>query len=143
MALLISVTYLDGYGRTTTRRVGTVSTTLTAAAADAAALIDAMADVSDLGTVKFSIEETTGAEAAAGEGSNLDVGATLTVTLSNTKKFPFRVPGIKAAKLNADGTVKVDDADILTLIGLFDAEAHLRVSEGDSIVNVLHGTLDK
>jgi hypothetical protein len=39
--------------------------------------------------------------------------------------------------------VKVDDADILTLIALFGAEAHLRVSEGDSIVNVLHGTLDK
>jgi hypothetical protein len=130
MSLLISVTYVDGYGRTTTRRVGTESTTLAAAAADAAALIDAM-------------EETTASEAAAGAGSNLDVGATLTVTLSNTKKYPFRIPGIMAEKLNADGSVKVDDADIATLLALFGEEAHLRVSEGDFIVNVLHGTLDK
>jgi hypothetical protein len=143
MSLLISVTYVDGYGRTTTRRVGTESTTLAAAAEDAAALIAAMADVSDLGTVKFSVEETTASEAAAGEGSNLDVGATLTVTLSNTKKYPFRIPGIMAEKLNADGSVKVDDADIATLLALFGEEAHLRVSEGDFIVNVLHGTLDK
>ena len=68
MSLLISVTYVDVYGRTTARRVGTVSTTLAAAAIDAAALIAAMVDVSDLGTIKYEIGGTTAAAGSAQAG---------------------------------------------------------------------------
>lgn len=143
MALLISVTYQDAYGRTTTRRVGTVSTTLAAAAVDAAALVGAMGDISDLGVTKFSIEETTPDVIEPIEGSNIDVGATLTAILDNSKKYPLHVPGIKDTKLNADGTVKIDDAAIVAYVALFLTGGHLRVSEGNFVVEVIHGELDK
>jgi len=143
MALQISVTYVDAYGRTTTRRVGTTSTTLAAAAVDAAALVAAMGDISDLGTIKYEIGEATPDLTAAAAGSNVDVGATLTAVLDNSKKYPLHVPGIAAAMLNADGTVKIDDALIIAYIALFLTGGHLRVSEGNYVVEVLHGELDK
>jgi hypothetical protein len=144
MAFIISLTMIDAYSRTTTRRFETVSTTLSAAQADGVALIAALADISDAGIVKaeYAVVDASVA-AAAVAGANVDVGATLHARLENSKLYPLHVPMIMDAKLNGDGSVDLADADIVTYVAQFLTGGHLRVSEGNYVTAVEYGELDK
>jgi len=143
MAFLIDVTWLDDYGRTTTKRYGNDRTLLADAITDAAALVAAMADVSDAGSTKYQAIYTGVLSNAAGEGANVDVGATLHATLDNGKGYALKIPMIKAEKVGSGGAIDVTDEDIVTLVALFKSGGHFTVSEGNVIDDVKSGELDK
>jgi hypothetical protein len=65
------------------------------------------------------------------------------VALDNGKNYAFKIPMIKASLLDAGGNVDVADEDVLALIALFETGGKLRVSEGNFIVSVLGGSLDR
>ena len=144
MSFLIDITLLDDYGRTTTRRYENDRSLLADALTDATAIIAALAAISDAGVVKVNIIHSTVADAAAATvGANVDTGATLHVTLNNGKGYGLKVPMIKAAKVGTGGSVDILDADIVTFTTLFLTAGHFRMSEGNYIVDVRSGELDK
>jgi len=143
MAFLINITWLDDYGRTTTKRYENNRTLLADALTDAAALIAAMADISDAGVVKFDVQHTVANPVAATAGANVDVGGTLHCILDNAKGYALHVPMIMAAKVGPGGVIDVSDADIITFTDLFLTGGHFRMSEGNYLVSVESGELDK
>lgn len=143
MAFLIDVTWLDDYGRTTTKRYGNDRALLADAITDATALVAAMADVSDAGSIKYQVIYTGVLSNAAVAGANVDTGGTLHCTLDNGKGYALKIPMIMAAKVGTGGNIDVTDADIVTLVALFKTGGHFTVSEGNVIDDVKSGELDK
>ena len=143
--MLISITLRDIYGRTTTKRFESVSTTVSAAQADATAILGALEDVSDLGQVK--VEMTFVATIATPVGpvalSNVDTGATLHTTLVSNKGYALKIPGIKSGMIGPDGRIDIDAEEMVAYVALFEGAAHFRVSDGDQISSVQYGELDK
>ena len=144
MSFLIDITWLDDYGRVTTKRYENNRATLSDALTDTTALVAAMADISDAGVVKANIINSTVADAkGAAAGANVDVGATLHCTLDNGKGYALKIPMIKATKVGTGGAVDVEDTDIVTFTTLFLTAGHFRMSEGNYLVGVRSGELDK
>jgi hypothetical protein len=134
---------VDDYGRSLTKGVETVDTVIATAITHVTAYLTALHAVSDAGWQKQDYLADGVITESPAEGANRDVGATLRVTLDNGRNYAFRIPMIAAAMLNADGSVKIDDADILALVALFETAGYLRVSDGNYITAILGGSLDK
>lgn len=143
MAISINVTWLDDYGRTTTKRYESNRTTLADCLTDAALLIAAMGDISDAGVVKFEIVDAVANAVAATSLANLDVGGTLHVILDNGKGYPLHIPMIKPTLVGSGGAIDVSDEDIVAFTDLFLTGGHFRMSEGNYLVSVKSGELDK
>jgi len=144
MSFLIDVSWLDDYGRSTTKRYENDRTLLADALTDATALVAAMAGISDAGVIKVNIIHSTVANAAAATaGANVDTGATIHCTLDNGKGYGLKVPMIKAAKVGTGGAIDIEDADIVTFTTLFLTAGHFRMSEGNYITDVRSAELDK
>lgn len=142
MAFTISITYVDDYGRTSTRRYENTRTTISDAAADAAALIAAYGAIGDLGVAKFEISQMTPQSVSPGSGANLDTGGTVHAVLENARQYAAHIPGIKAAVVNPDGSLDLGDSDLLAYLALFETAGHFRVSEGNYFVTYRYGELD-
>jgi len=143
MTIYINVTWLDDYGRTTTKRYESNRTLLADCLTDAAALIAAMADISDAGVVKFEVLDIVANAVSAQSGANVDVGASLHCTLNNGKGYSLKVPMIKASLVGTGGAIDVSDEDIATFTALFETGGHFRMSEGNYLVTCNSGELDK
>jgi hypothetical protein len=50
---------------------------------------------------------------------------------------------IMASKVEADGTVDVSDADIVTFLALFKTAGHFRMSEGNYVTDAEYAELDR
>lgn len=143
----VSVTMIDDYGRTT-KRVYEIETQVdlaTYTAAVAALLVDIQA-VSDLGVVRADlILDGITAGYAVTAGANVDVGATFSGLIDggNGKKASLKLPGIKAAVVNADGTVDLTDADVIAYLANWLTAGDYMLSDGETISSWLRGTLDK
>jgi hypothetical protein len=142
MAFGVSIQLIDDYGRTTTRRYENTQALAADALTDVAALIVDFLAVSDLGTVKHDICVATVAANGAQSGANKDVGGTLHVRLNNGKLYPLKIPGIKDAMLNADGSIKIDDEDVIAYVANFLTGGTFRVSEGNYVTDIVSGELD-
>lgn len=144
MSCLIDITWLDAYGRTTTKRYESNVATAALAFTAATALIAAMAAISDAGVVKVNTIFASVADAAAATaGANVDTGATLHCTLDNGKGYALKVPMVKATKVGSGGAIDVADADIAAYTALFLTGGVMRMSEGNYVVDVRSGELDK
>lgn len=145
MGNLVAVTLVDDFGRTTTKRFEAEAATVANAQTYTDALLTALAAISDLGHVKavFEVPLTITTPVAAGTASNIDVGATLHTILASAKGYGMKVPGIKYSLVGADGRVDVADAAITTWLALFASASHWNVSDGEHIVSVTYGELDK
>jgi hypothetical protein len=143
MTIYINITWDDSYGRSTTKRYESNRATLADCLTDAAALIAAMADISDCGVRKFEVLDVVPNPVAAEELANIDVGGTLHTTLDNGHGYAMHIPCIKAEKVGGGGVIDVTDEDILTFAALFETAGHFRMSEGNFLVSVNSGELDK
>jgi len=143
MGLFTTLTLQDAYGRVTTRRWGSTRTTLSDAKSDAAALITLLEAISDIGVVKYTIEDVTQVGDAAQSGANLDVGATITGTMENAIKHAQHVPAIKASLIGAGGVVDIADSDVAAFLASFESAGKFRVSEGNYYTQWDYGFLDK
>ncbi len=143
MAISCRITMVDDYGRSQTKGVETVDTVLATAITHLGAYLTALNAVSDAGWQKQDYLADGVVTQAPIAGANRDTGATLKVTLDNGKNYAFRIPMIKSSMLNADGSVKIDDAAIIALVALFETAGYLRVSDGNYVTAILSGSLDK
>jgi hypothetical protein len=93
------------------------------------------------------IYKAAGTPFAVTEGANKDVGATFSglVEAGNGSKASAKVPGFKASKANADGTITLTEADVEDWLELFveDTPHTLFLSDGETIDYWLRGTLDE
>jgi hypothetical protein len=142
MAFIITVTYSDAYGRTTSRRYENTRSTISDAASDAAAMIVLYQAVGDLGVTKFEISQMTPQSVSPQAGANLDVGGTVHAVLDNAKQYAVHIPGIKATMVNPDGALDMADSDLLAWLAVFETGGKFRVSEGNYFTSYRYGELD-
>lgn len=145
MGNLVAVTLQDAFGRSTTKRFEAQAATVALAQTYTDAFLAALAAVSDLGQVKaiYEVPLVVTTPVAPGANSNIDVGATLHTVLASARGYGLKVPGIKYSLVAADGRVDVADAAILAYLAMFEAAGHWQVSDGEKIVSVNYGELDK
>jgi len=147
MGEYFSFTLVDAYGRTTSKRVevepqallGDYQTLCSAVVADIQA-------VTDLGLVRAEVTIPMTDTFAVTAGANVDTGATFSGWVYGTpgKKASWKLPGIKPAKVEADGTVDITEADIEDVLERFlQASGDLLLSDGEQISSWISGALDK
>lgn len=149
MGCYFSLTMIDDSGRTTHKVIEAEEKTLKA---DQVTLLEAflldLKDITDLGVVRADIVFTAkGTPFAVTEGANKDVGATFQGLIEggNGKKASLKVPGIKAAFVNGDGTITVDGEDAVAdylAYWVHDTPGELLLSDGEDIDYWLRGSLD-
>jgi len=145
MAIKLSVTMDDAYGRTTQRTYGMEDEALLAnLQISAAAFLTALAAVTDLGVVKANfIIPVTDPAFAETAGANVDVGATASGWVeAGMKKASMKVPGIKAALVDTDGSVPITGV-VATFLALFEDAADFNLSDGEQIESWIRAALDR
>jgi len=148
MSDFLSLTFEDSYGRRTRKLVEMEHQALHAdQVAVAVAFSTAIEAVTDLGLVRADIiyqAVDEGFDPTA--GSNIDVGATFSGVLydANGEKASFKIPGIKAALVDPDGSVPLTGAVGTALAFFVNATPYdLFLSDGETIDHWLAGSLDK
>lgn len=145
MGIKLSVTYDDAYGRNTTRVYGMETEALLAdLQTEAAAFMAAIEAVTDLGCVKATILiPVTDPAFAETAGANVDTGATASGwVVDGMKKASMKIPGIKPALVDADGSVTID-AVVATFLALFESAAAFNLSDGEQIDTWIRAGLDR
>lgn len=149
MTVLYSLTMIDAYKRTRSMVLEAEEELLLADQITAMEnVINQLQAVTDLGLVRADlIYKAAGTPFAVTAGANRDVGATFQglVEDGNGKTASVKVPSIKAALVNADGTITLSNADVEDWLELFaeDTPNSLFLSDGETIDYWLKGTLDK
>lgn len=148
MSDYLSLTFEDSYGRRTRKLVEMEHQALHAdQVAVAVAFSTALEAVTDLGLVRADIiyqAVDEGFDPTA--GSNVDVGATFSGVLHDAdgEKASFKIPGIKAALVDPDGSVPLTGAVGTALAFFVNATPFdLYLSDGETIDHWLAGSLDK
>ena len=143
---LLTLTLIDSRGRPTKRRYEiTQQADLAAYIAVCATLIGALEDITDLGLSRADMIIMHPTEGwVAGEDSNIDVGATFSglIVDGNGKRASHKVPGIKLALVDPDGSVPIDGV-VATYLGEFEDGEDFKLSDGEQIESWTRGTLDK
>lgn len=145
MGTKLHVTLDDAYGRTTHRTYGMEEeTTLAQMQTDAAELLAALEAVTDLGCVKASISfDVTSPEFAETAGANVDTGATASGWITDgMKKGSMKIPGIKAASVESDGSVLIAGG-VATFLALFEDADVFNLSDGEQIDTWIRASLDR
>lgn len=145
VAIKLSVTMDDAYGRTTTRVYGMEDEALLAnLQTSAAAFLTALEAVTDLGCVKANfIIPVTSPEFAETALASVDRGATFSGWIDvGMKKASLKIPGIKLSLVAADGSV-ADAGATATFIGLFESAQDFNLSDGEQIDTWIRGALDR
>jgi len=113
----------------------------------AVAFSTALEAVTDLALVRADIIYQAVDEGfAAQAGSNVDVGATFSGVLydADGEKASFKIPGIKAALVDPDGSIPLTGAVATALAFFVNATPFdLYLSDGETIDHWLAGSLDK
>lgn len=143
----ISLTMVDAYERTTKKLLelepqadlATYGTVIQG-------IVDDIENASDLGVTRVDLildAIATGHSAQA--GSNVDVGGTMQcyTAAGNGKKASFKLPGIKAAFIENDGSIDIEDPVIEALLDNFLAAGVLRLSDGEVAASWIGGHLDR
>lgn len=145
MGTKLHLTLDDAYGRTTHRTYGMEEeTTLAQMQTDAAEFLAALAAVTDLGCVKASISfDVTTPEFAETAGANVDVGATASGWITaGQKKASMKIPGIKPALVETDGSVTIETV-VATFLALFESADVFNLSDGEQIDTWIRAALDR
>lgn len=143
MAIDYTVSLVDGYNRSSSKRFEGVATVLATAIANASGMVADFLAVSDMGTVidTFSSQQVNSNAPTA--GANVDAGGTLHLRLDNGKMYAMKIPAIKPSLVNPDGSIKIDDTAITDWVANFEIGGAYRVSEGNYVTAILYGELDR
>lgn len=142
----LSLTLRDAYGRTTVKLLECETQLLLADYITLANnVIPELLAITDLGLVKADLiikEMQTPTDPAA--GANVDVGATFSgwLTGEQGKKASLKIPGIKAALVDPDGSVPLT-GDVATYLANYEDGSWLELSDGETIDTWISGTLDR
>lgn len=144
MAFEVTFTVLDAYGRTTRRTYGSDRATLADVLTDSSTMLGLLEGLS-LGAIsRYSISQVVPVASPSPTAlANVDAGATLHCRMENSKLVGLKVPAIDPALVNADGSVDLTENAVTDFVAAFATGAHWRVSEGNYIVDIVSGELDK
>jgi len=145
VAIKLSVTMDDAYGRTTTRVYGMEDEALLATLqTSAATFLTALEAVTDLGCVKANfIIPVTSPEWDEIALASVDRGATFSGWITaGMKKGSLKIPGIKLSLVAADGSV-ADAGATGTFLDEFESAADFNLSDGEQIAAWIRGALDR
>jgi hypothetical protein len=137
------LTLRDAYNRYTSKLFETTATTVVAALADCAALSVDLDAVSLAATVKNRVASEALINSVPQAGANVDAGATLHCRLDNGKLYALKIPAVNPAIVNPDGSIIIDDALVLAFVAHFQSGGEFTVSEGNLIVSIEYGELDR
>jgi hypothetical protein len=142
----LSVSLVDAYGRTTKRVYGMDSQVdLATYLSVAAAYVDALQAVTDLGTVRVDIIIPSGeAQTAAQAGANVDRGGTFSgfIEDGNGKKASLKLPCPKLSLVNDDGSIPIEGA-VATWLAEFEDDGDFTLSDGERVETWIAGSLDR
>ncbi len=153
MATQFFVTYLmeDAFGRRTRKQYQTEAFAGADAGADFLSAISAaqalqvdLSALTELDVLSFQIryEETITDSVTA--SANVDEGATFVVSkVGSSKRANLKVPAPEQGVRNADGTIDVTDALVTDFIANFEAAGNFLISDGEQVLAVIAGRLDK
>jgi len=144
MAVKCVLSLIDSMGRVVTKRIETNQTTLVDAAG---AITDYLVDleaVTDLGSIGSSYSEIgAGDTFSVTSGSNVDTGATFKVLTGTGKKAAHHVPGFKQSLAGGNGEIDVTGNEVVAYFANFLTGGELRLSDGEYVVSVISGKMDK
>lgn len=143
MAIDLTFTTIDAYARQGKKGYEGVDTVMADAQTSAAALLADFNGLTLLGVVKESFTTDVLVFQSAQAGANLDAGATIRTRLNNGKLYSFKIPAPVAAVINSDGSIDVTNALVTDFIANFESAGKYRVSEGNYVVAILGGELDR
>lgn len=143
MAVDVTFTIVDAYARSGAKRFEGKATTIAQAQTDATALMADWAAVTLAGASKRTFNQSEALSEAVETGANLDAGGTVHVRLNNSKLYAFKIPAIDPALVNPDGSIDITNAAISDLLAHFESTGEYTLSEGNHIVAVLYGELDR
>lgn len=143
MAIDVTFAIVDAYARSGSKRFEGTAGTVAQAQTDATALMADFAAVSLAGATKRTFNLSEPVAEAVEAGANLDAGATLHVRLDNGKMHALKIPAIDPALVNPDGSVDLTSAAITDYVANFLTTGAYRVSEGNYVVSLLYGELDR
>ena len=142
----LSCTFVDAYGRTSSRVYGMEDQLLLADyIAAATAFLTAYQAVTDLGLIKADlIIPMSGEEWAVTAGANVDTGATASGWLDAGlgKKASLKYPAPKAAQIDPDGSIPIVGA-VATFLAEFTTGEDFNLSDGEQIESWIKAALDK
>jgi hypothetical protein len=149
MSDFLSVTLMDGYGRTTAKRIEMTPQLLLADyIANANLLLTRLNAITDLQILKahIALESDLVIPAKDPSGSNVDVGATFSgfVGDADGKKASLKVPGIKMALVGTLGVIDPTQSDVADYLDLYGdpPDNKFKISDGEWIEEWITGTLD-
>jgi hypothetical protein len=143
-----TITLKDAFGRQTRIiREMDDQVDLTSYLNELTGFVGKLLDVSDLGVVstEFRITGNDNATSPAA-GANVDVGATFVGwgTGENAgRKIVTKVPGFPLAKVDADGSIDLDDLEVAAYLEEFTSAGDWMLSDGEKVSSWISGTLDK
>lgn len=143
MSVDLGLTIVDAYNRRSTKKFEGTATTIDQAQTDKAALLADLAAVSLCGAVMATYSQQEVVSEAVETGANIDAGGTLHCRLNNGKLYSLKIPGIDPALVNSDGTIKIAAPAITNYVANFMQAGAYRVSEGNHIISVEYGELDR
>lgn len=143
MAISVTFNAVDDYNRESLKRFEGVATVLATAQTDATNLMADFAAVSLAGVRGRTFNVFEVQSEAVETGANVDAGGTVHVRLNNGKKHALKIPAIDPALVNPDGTIDITAQAITDYVANFETAGQFRVSEGNYVVEILYGELDR
>lgn len=114
-----------------------------AAQTAAAALAADLAAISQGDVLAYTISERIVYTDAATAGSNVDEGAHIVARKDDNYNVSLAIPMPEASIRNADGTIDIESALVTDYTSNFTAAGDFTVSDGELIVELIGGTLDR
>lgn len=139
---IYSLTFLDAYTRKTTRTYELVATAYVDARAAADALLVDVQALTLGGVIRDQLSEVEDIATAPGAGSNVDVGVTIQMSLGGSKVASINFPMPIAAAINSDSSLNLTQTQVANFLANFTG-GDVLVSDGEAVVSVLKGKLDK
>jgi len=141
-----SIRILDAYGRSKRKKVELKSLDSAQAELDADNVYTAYAGVINGHAISMTVSGEKTYAGAAGAGSNVDTGVTMSCQLANRpERAALKWPTPDPTILNGDGTVDLSNAAVVAVRDLYvDGVGQVAyLSDGESITGFISGSLDK
>lgn len=146
----LSVTMMDAYGRTTRKLYKTedisgadVGAEYLAAQGFATTFLTALGNLTEAEILYYNLGREVVYSDSVVAGANVDEGLTAVALKTNNKKVVIKVPAPINAVFNADGTLDITDGIVTAYMNHFIATAGFTISDGENIVSLVSGRLDK
>jgi len=144
MAFNCTLVLKDAMNRTCRKTLETTEDTLALAQTAIGLYLTDLLAITDLGIVSatYTVKDATVAEDPVA-GSNRDTGATFKVRLPGGDLAAHKVPGFKQSLAGSGGSIDVEGAEVQAYFDNFLTGAALRLSDGEYIIDVETGEMDK